>query len=92
MNRKVSLNVEGHVQGVGFRCYTKNKADEQDITGWVKNLDNGSVEIEAQGEASAIEEFATFVKNGASPASRVDVFHIHEMETEETSSNDFKAL
>ncbi|WP_205685439.1 acylphosphatase [Bacillus salacetis] len=92
MNRKVSLNAEGRVQGVGFRYFTKNKADELGITGWVKNLDNGSVEIEAQGTATSIEEFATFVKNGASPASRVDIFHINELETDEHSPTGFKAL
>ncbi|WP_409250952.1 acylphosphatase [Bacillus sp. SCS-153A] len=92
MKRKVHLLVEGHVQGVGFRYYTKNKADELDISGWAKNLDNGSVEITAQGDGNKIERFVTFVKNGASPASRVDIFHINELETDASSIAAFKTL
>jgi acylphosphatase len=92
MKRKVHLIVEGHVQGVGFRFYTKNKAHELGIYGWAKNLDNGSVEVIAQGEAEKIEEFVTFVKNGASPASRVDICHINELETDATANHKFMTL
>jgi acylphosphatase len=93
MTRKVHLFVEGHVQGVGFRYYTKNKADELNVTGLAKNLENGSVEIIAQGGAEEIEEFVTFVKNGASPASRVDTCHINELEAEGQSDKTlFKTL
>ncbi|WP_421378717.1 acylphosphatase [Bacillus salacetis] len=92
MKRRVHLLIEGHVQGVGFRYYTKSKADELDLSGWAKNLANGSVEIEAQGKESNIEEFVTFVKNGASPASRVDVCHINELEVDETADKIFKTL
>ncbi|MGD6967073.1 acylphosphatase [Rossellomorea vietnamensis] len=94
MKRKVHLFIEGHVQGVGFRHFTKNKADEMGISGWAKNLDNGSVEITAQGDESDIEDFVTFVKNGASPSSRVDVCHINELEADEHSRSmeSFKTL
>lgn len=92
MKRKVHLVIEGHVQGVGFRFYTKQKAEEFDITGWAKNLDNGSVEIIAQGRGQEIEKFVTFVKNGASPASRVDICHINELETDEAAGNKFLTL
>ncbi|WP_113929209.1 acylphosphatase [Bacillus sp. P14.5] len=92
MKRKVHIIVEGHVQGVGFRHFTKTKADELDITGWAKNLDNGAVEIKAQGQESPIEEFVTFVKNGASPSSRVDVCHINELHTDDQAEKRFKTL
>ncbi|MGM0845280.1 MAG: acylphosphatase [Bacillota bacterium] len=92
MKRKVHLFVEGHVQGVGFRYFTKNKADELKISGWAKNLDDGSVEITAQGNEFNIEQFVTFVKNGASPSSRVDTCHINELQTDEDYEKTFKTL
>ncbi|WP_456274466.1 acylphosphatase [Bacillus sp. AK031] len=92
MTRKVHLFIEGHVQGVGFRYFTKNKADELHVAGWAKNLDNGSVEIIAEGGAEEIEEFVTFVKDGASPASRVDTCHINEIESDGQSEQTFKTL
>lgn len=92
MERKVHLLVEGHVQGVGFRYYTKNKADVMGISGWAKNLENGSVEVTAEGEASNIEKFVTFIKNGASPASRVDIVHINELETDGIEDVEFQTL
>lgn len=45
----------GYVQGVGFRytaCYT---ARNYDISGWVRNLDDGSVEMEAEGRSADID-------------------------------------
>lgn len=43
----------GSVQGVGFRYYSEHKANQLRLTGWVKNLYNGDVEMEVQGlEAS----------------------------------------
>lgn len=38
----------GRVQGVGFRYYAVNKANQLGLTGWVKNLPNGTVEMEVQ--------------------------------------------
>ena len=40
----------GRVQGVGFRYYAVNKANQLGLTGWVKNLPDGTVEMEVQGE------------------------------------------
>ena len=44
----------GSVQGVGFRYYSEHKANQLRLTGWVKNLYNGDVEMEVQGAESAI--------------------------------------
>ena len=43
----------GSVQGVGFRYYSEHKANQLRLTGWVKNLYNGDVEMEVQGAESA---------------------------------------
>ena len=48
---------EGHVQGVGFRWTVKQVAMEFDVTGWVKNLSDGRVELRVEGERSELEAF-----------------------------------
>lgn len=72
------MNVQGRVQGVGFRYMTKMVADELGITGTVKNEDDGSVTIEAVGEDSVMAAFIQKVKNSPSPAGRVTYVDIQE--------------
>lgn len=45
----------GHVQGVGFRAFTVEQAREHGLTGWVRNLPDDSVELEAQGDPLRID-------------------------------------
>lgn len=49
--------VSGRVQGVGFRYRTQLLAVESHLTGWVRNLDSGDVELEIQGSWIAVEKF-----------------------------------
>ena len=49
----------GRVQGVGFRYTVKRLAGGYDVTGWVKNLPDGRVELQAQ--AADVEELAAFL-------------------------------
>jgi acylphosphatase len=58
--------VEGHVQGVGFRYFVKEKAESLGLTGWVRNLYNGSVEFTAQGDRDKIEQLLAEVRIGPS--------------------------
>jgi acylphosphatase len=51
------ITYKGHVQGVGFRYCAKNIAQGYEIDGYVKNLNNGGVEIQAEGEKEEIELF-----------------------------------
>jgi acylphosphatase len=69
--KRVRLIVSGLVQGVGFRHHTRRKAGEFGITGWARNLAEGSVEIEAQGNEVALKRFIEWAHAGA-PASRVE--------------------
>ena len=46
---------EGRVQGVGFRMVVRQQAVMRDITGWVKNMSDGTVTMELQGAADAVE-------------------------------------
>jgi acylphosphatase len=56
--------VEGLVQGVGFRWFVARKAEALGLRGYVKNLYNGDVELEAEGERSLVEELIGQVKVG----------------------------
>ncbi len=48
---------KGRVQGVGFRYTAQRYANDLNLTGYVKNLDNGDVRVEVQGESSLINNF-----------------------------------
>jgi acylphosphatase len=67
---RVHLCVRGRVQGVGFRYFVLRLAQGLALTGWVRNRRDGSVEIEAEGEAQAIEKLVEAVSQGP-PGARV---------------------
>lgn len=48
---------EGRVQGVGFRYSVKQLAMGFDVTGWIKNLSDGRVELQLMGEEEEVEDF-----------------------------------
>lgn len=48
---------EGHVQGVGFRWTVKQIAKGFDVIGWVRNLPDGRVELQASGKPNEVDEF-----------------------------------
>ena len=63
------LIVSGRVQGVNFRHYAKQKALELGLKGYVKNLENGDVELVAEGNEDKLKEFIDFIKKGPGIAS-----------------------
>ena len=79
MNRYYIV-VEGRVQGVGFRFFCSMTAKPLDLTGWVRNMDNGMVEMEVQGEESSIEKFIRNIKKG-NRFIRVDELYQKKIET-----------
>lgn len=52
---RVQVRYAGRVQGVGFRATARSIARRHPVTGWVRNEPDGSVTLEAQGQASAID-------------------------------------
>jgi len=62
--------VTGRVQGVGFRAFTAATARRLGLTGWVRNLPDGSVEALAEGARRDLDEFVTALRSGP-PAARV---------------------
>lgn len=55
----------GSVQGVGFRWRAMHAASAHGVTGWVRNLYDGSVELEAEGTEEAIDGMLLAIENGA---------------------------
>jgi acylphosphatase len=77
--------VKGRVQGVGFRWFVHREAAEIGLRGWVKNTDEGHVEVVAAGNAEDLAELRTAIKKG-SRGSRVDAVIEHELEPAEAGT------
>ncbi|NLI74192.1 MAG: acylphosphatase [Euryarchaeota archaeon] len=71
MKSRVEARFYGVVQGVYFRAYTANFAKQKNITGWVCNLDDGSVSAVFEGEREDIEEVIRLLKE-EHPAARIE--------------------
>ena len=67
--------VHGLVQGVWFRASTRDEADRLGVTGWVRNLPDGSVEAVFEGEKKKVEEIVRWCHKGPSGAnvSKVEI-------------------
>lgn len=61
---RAHLKIYGQVQGVFFRRSAEIEAKKLSIVGWVKNRDDGSVEVMAQGEKENIDKFVKWCKRG----------------------------
>lgn len=64
MCTRLEIRVRGRVQGVGFRWYTQRQAAGLGLTGWVRNLPDGSVRIVAEGPRPALEALADWATGG----------------------------
>lgn len=70
MNR-YHIHIEGRVQGVWFRKYTQDEAHRLGLAGWVANLPDGSVYVEAEGPEEVLKEFLAWCHRG-SPLAQVE--------------------
>lgn len=84
------LFIHGDVQGVGFRYFARRIARSLRLTGWVRNLPDGRVEVVFEGEREDVERAALYCKEGPPMAtvSKIDVVE-EEAEEEET---DFRII
>ncbi|KAF2001458.1 Acylphosphatase [Amniculicola lignicola CBS 123094] len=70
--KRISYKVKGEVQG---KYHTVKQAQKIGVTGFVKNLSDGSVQGEAQGSEDALKEFVSHLHKGPPAASVSDVEH-----------------
>src|SRR5436305_9052982 len=79
--RAVRAEVRGRVQGVGFRDAAARRAEELGALGWVRNADDGSAQVHAEGEDDAVEELLAFLREGP-PAAVIEEVAVEEVKAE----------
>lgn len=75
MNVSYIANVTGRVQGVYFRASSQQFAIDHDISGYAKNLADGSVEVFMSGEQTKVQKMLTWLLQGPEEATVVNVDH-----------------
>jgi acylphosphatase len=77
--------VEGAVQGVGYREFTRRAAQRLNVSGWVRNRSDGAVEAVVQGSPAGVEALIAEMRNGPRFA---DVERLSVVESDEAPSHD----
>jgi len=80
----VHFLIRGRVQGVGFRWYVQREAGELDLRGWVRNTEEGDVEVVAAGSPGDLNELRSSLRRGPRGA-RVDNVIEHRMDESEAA-------
>ncbi|MFC3038879.1 acylphosphatase [Virgibacillus xinjiangensis] len=86
MNKQ--LIVRGKVQGVGFRYSAQQEAQKMGLTGWVKNKQDGSVELEVEGSDRKVDDFIQKLQDGLNRSIYVEDIMVHK-ETSQKGYEDF---
>jgi len=76
--KRVHVHVAGRVQGVWYRASAARKASELGLTGWVRNLPDGRVELVAEGNAETVDALLSWCRRGP-PLARVAGLDVREM-------------
>lgn len=66
--KRIHLVVRGRVQGVFFRASAQREARQLGLTGFVKNRNDGAVELVAEGEEDQVKDFLSWAQHGPSTA------------------------
>ncbi len=90
MKKRLHTIIQGRVQRVGFRNFVEIIASQENVTGWVRNLYSGEVEVVAEGEETQLIPFLAKVSQGQPPAHVTDVKIEWEFATGEFSSFDIR--
>ena len=83
INERLHALVEGMVQGVGFRYFVTIYAEELQLTGWVRNLWDGRVEVVAEGPRNALESLLRHLQEGPRGAQVANVEATWQVATNE---------
>lgn len=83
--KRLKIKISGRVQGVAFRHYAQTRANQTGIKGYVKNMPDGTVEIEAEGEEKALDEFLSWCHRGPD-AAKVENVNIQEIPVKDDKS------
>ncbi len=73
MRSRLHIIISGTVQGVFYRANTKEQADRLGVTGWVRNICDGNVEIVAEGEREKLEQLLDWCWHGPADAKVSDL-------------------
>ena len=82
--KRMHAIVKGRVQGVYFRDHTRSKAEELELTGWVRNLSDGTVEAEMEGEEQAVRTMLNWLHVGSPLAEVTEVSYEEKKINNET--------
>jgi len=83
MKKTIHCYISGRVQGVFFRATTREQAMLYGVTGWVRNLPDGRVEVMASGEEKQVRQLQKWLKSGPETA------HVMKLECEEAEYLDY---
>ena len=71
--KRLSARIHGRVQGVGYRYYARETANELGLAGWARNTWDGDVEVVAEGEEGRLARFIGFLREGPQRAEVTDI-------------------
>ncbi len=89
--KRVHIIVSGLVQGVGFRMFVQREASARSLSSWTRNLPDGTVEIEAQGNPGLMDELVRQCRIGPARSS-VTSIKVREMAIDDDDDTSFRIL
>lgn len=84
MKKAIRLLISGTVQGIFFRKFIKDNADKNDVRGFVRNLEDGRIEIFLEGDNEKVENMVAVCKRGPAHS------NLRKIEEKEEKFQDFK--
>jgi acylphosphatase len=83
--KRVRILVEGRLQGINFRYYTQQQAQKLGLTGFVRHLSDGRIEIDAQGDDESIETLLAWCQEGPQSSHLKSILFRYDEPSEHTS-------
>jgi len=89
MKKTVRLYISGSVQGIFFRQFVKDNAERNDLKGFVRNLEDGRVEVFIEGDLENVEKMIELCKKGPKHS---QIRNVEEKEEKFQGLKEFKIL